>query len=324
MISAVVVPVIVQLLVPLALVGWVAFGGHSYRARWWLLIAIAWTWIAAIGVAGLWLALPWYLYLVYAGLLAAAILTTWRREVPLPFLPKGRLDRVGAALLLVLLLGAGALVTYSIDGRRPPDAGAEAAFPLRAGTYLVVNGGRNALLSAHFATLRDEPHLRPWRGQSHGVDIVKLSPLGLRARGILPRDPERYEVFGDPVHAPCTGPVVAAVDGVMDQLVPDMNRSVMAGNHVILDCNGIWLVLAHFRRGSVRVRSGALVESGTVIGEVGNSGNSSEPHLHIHAQEPGSAAEPLSGDPIPLRFDGKYLARNHRITRTDGRAAGAR
>ena len=318
MIPTVIVPIVAQLLLPLALVAWVAFGRHPYRARWWLLIALAWTWIAAIGVAGLWLALPWYLYLVHAGLLAAAILATWRREVPLPFLPQTGTARVGAALLVVLLAGAGTLVTFALEGRRAPDAGAEVAFPLRAGTYLVVNGGRNALVSAHIATLGDEARFRPWRGQSHGVDIVKLGTAGLRTHGILPRDPAAYEIFGDPVHAPCTGTVVAGVDGVVDQPVPDMNRAAMAGNHVILDCNGIWLVLAHLRRGSVRASSGDTIESGTVIGEVGNSGNSSEPHLHIHAQKPGTAYEPLGGDPLSLRFDGRYLARNHRITRTDG------
>lgn len=316
----VIIPLIAQVILPLALIAWVAFGRHPYRARWWLLIAIAWTWIAAIGVAGLWLALPWYLYLVYAGLLAAAIVATWRREVPLPFLPQSIMARIGAALLVVLLLGAGALVTYALDGRRGPDAGAEAAFPLRAGTYLVVNGGRNALVSAHVMTLGDEPRFRRWRGQSHGVDIVKLGSAGFRARGVLPRDPQRYAIFGDPVHAPCNGSVVSAVDGIRDQPVPEMNHAQMAGNHVILDCNGIWFVLAHLRQGSVRVRVGAAVESGTVIGEVGNSGNSNEPHLHIHAQKPGTAAEPLSGEPIPLRFDGRYYARNQRISRTDGTA----
>jgi hypothetical protein len=311
-------PLIAQFVLPLALVGWVAFGRHPYRARWWLLIAMAWMWIAAIGIAGLWLVLPWYLYLIYAALLAAAIVATWRQKVALPFLPQSAAARIGAAMLVVLLLSAGGLVAWALDGRRAPDAGAEAAFPLRAGTYLVVNGGRNALVNAHVKTLGDEPRFRPWRGQSHGVDIVKLNAAGFRARGILARDPRRYEIFGDPVHAPCTGSVVAAVDGIVDQRVPEMNRAAMAGNHVILDCNGIWLVVGHLRQGSVRVHRGDSIESGMVVGEVGNSGNSSEPHLHIHAQKPGTAAEPLSGEPVPLRFDARYLARNHRIQRRDG------
>lgn len=319
MMPTVLIPVIAQLVLPLVLIAWVAFGHHPYRARWWLMIALAWTWIAAIGVAGLWLALPWYLYLVHSGLLAAAMLATWRREVPLPFWPRSTASKVGAALLSALVLGAGALVAAGIAGRRGPDVGVEASFPLRAGTYLVVNGGGNALVSSHRATLGPEPRFRPWRGQSHGVDLVKLGTAGLRASGILPRDPARYESFGDPVHAPCNGFAARVVDGVLDQPVPEMNREAMAGNHVILDCNGIWIVLAHLRRGSVRVRTGERIESGHVIGEVGNSGNSNEPHLHIHAQRPGTADAPLGGEPLPIRFDGRYYVRNQRISRNDGR-----
>ena len=318
MISTIVVPVIAQLILPLVLIAWVAFGRHPYRARWWLTIALAWTWIAAIGLAGLWLALPWYLYLIHSGLLAAAMLATWRREVPLPFWPASASARIGAALLSALVFGAGALIAIALAGRRGPDVGAEASFPLRAGTYLVVNGGGNTLVSSHMATHGSEPRYRPWRGQSHGLDLVKLSRAGFRASGILPRDPARYEIFGDRVHAPCNGFATRVVDGVADQPVPEMNRKAMAGNHVILDCNGIWIVLAHLRRGSVAVRVGERVESGDVIGEVGNSGNSNEPHLHIHAQRPGTADEPLGGDPLPIRFDGRYYVRNQRISRTGG------
>jgi murein DD-endopeptidase MepM/ murein hydrolase activator NlpD len=67
------------------------------------------------------------------------------------------------------------------------------------------------------------------------------------------------------------------------------------------------------RADSVAVRTGDDVIEGQVIGRVGNSGNTDEPHLHIHAQAPGSAAEPMSGAPVPIRLDGKFLARNDRV-----------
>ena len=57
-----------------------------------------------------------------------------------------------------------------------------------------------------------------------------------------------------------------------------------------------------------------LHAAGAVIGLVGNSGNSHEPHLHVHAQRPAAAGEePFSGDPLPMRFDGRYLVRNDRV-----------
>ena len=57
----------------------------------------------------------------------------------------------------------------------------------------------------------------------------------------------------------------------------------------------------------------ALAERGDVLGLVGNSGNTGEPHLHVHAQRPGSAIARLSGEPVPIRLGGRYLVRNDRI-----------
>ena len=103
--------------------------------------------------------------------------------------------------LLVLTLG---LAVYILTGwRAPPDA-VELSFPLRGGTYLVVNGGGNELINAHYKTL-DGERFRPWRGQSYGVDIEKLNILGLRARGFVPKDVSAYEIFGG---NRCTPPVL--------------------------------------------------------------------------------------------------------------------
>jgi murein DD-endopeptidase MepM/ murein hydrolase activator NlpD len=69
------------------------------------------------------------------------------------------------------------------------------------------------------------------------------------------------------------------------------------------------------RTGSVRVHPGDYVTTRTLIGEVGNSGNSDEPHLHVHAQRPGYLWDPFVGDPLPIRLDGRYLVRNDRVIR---------
>ncbi len=60
----------------------------------------------------------------------------------------------------------------------------------------------------------------------------------------------------------------------------------MAGNHIYLrlDESGTFLILAHLKKGSIKVREGQHVDEGEVLAQVGNSGSSSEPHLHIHHQ----------------------------------------
>jgi murein DD-endopeptidase MepM/ murein hydrolase activator NlpD len=104
------------------------------------------------------------------------------------------------------------------------------------------------------------------------------------------------------VIAPAAGTVVAAADGLRDnrpQVQTDPRHP--AGNHVVLRLGrGEHALLGHMRSGSVRVRPGQRVARGQVLGRVGNSGNSSEPHIHLHVQNRPEIA-PGEGVGIPLR-----------------------
>jgi len=136
----------------------------------------------------------------------------------------------------------------------------------------------------------------------------------LRASGLVPRDPAAYRIYGRSVVAPCAGKIVTAIDGFPDRIVPETDRVNRSGNYAILRCGAADIVLAHFRPRSLSVQTGMEVKVGDRIAEVGNSGASDEPHLHIHAQRPGSASTPLSGDPLPIRFNGRFLVRGDRVT----------
>lgn len=85
-----------------------------------------------------------------------------------------------------------------------------------------------------------------------------------------------------------------------------------AGNYAVIRCGQFDILLAHFRKGSLCVATGYLVRSGYPIATLGSSGASDMPHLHIHAQRPGTAAKPFSGEPIPMRIGGRYLVRGDR------------
>jgi murein DD-endopeptidase MepM/ murein hydrolase activator NlpD len=110
--------------------------------------------------------------------------------------------------------------------------------------------------------------------------------------------------------------VLRVEDWLPDLNPPEVDRARLPGNFVLLECEAtIDVALAHLRSGTVRVHPGDYVTTDTILGEVGNSGNSSEPHLHIHAQRPGRIWDPFIGDPLPMRLDGRYLVRNDRITK---------
>jgi hypothetical protein len=167
--------------------------------------------------------------------------------------------------------------------------------------------------------------------QTYAVDLVHDPGGGARPGiGVLPvaRRPEDFPGFGRPVRSPVDGEVVRAVGWWRDHwsrtsplgllyLVLESVRelagpSAILGNHLVVRAgDGTHVVLAHLRRGSLRVRRGDRVAAGQVVAECGNSGNSSEPHLHLQAMDGPSvwtaAARPVTIDGRPPPANGELL-----------------
>ncbi|HWK90038.1 MAG TPA: M23 family metallopeptidase [Longimicrobium sp.] len=123
---------------------------------------------------------------------------------------------------------------------------------------------------------------------------------------------EQYYCWGRPILAPAAGTVVGFTDGLRDQAPGQMDRANPPGNHVILDHGkGEFSLLAHLREGSVAVGAGDRVQAGQKLGECGNSGNTSEPHLHYHLQ---NAPELWTAEALPAQFNG-YFADGQRVER---------
>lgn len=178
---------------------------------------------------------------------------------------------------------------------------AELSFPLKGGVSYVAQGGNSPLLNYH--------NVVP--AQRFALDVVELNPAGTRVVGIYPSDPSRYAVFGEEIHSPCAGEVTEAVDGRADLSPPEADRENLAGNHVVVRCaeEDVDVELAHLKEGSVAAKQGERVEEGGLLGRVGNSGNTSEPHLHIHAVRSGSGST-SEGEGVPILFDGRFPVRN--------------
>lgn len=114
--------------------------------------------------------------------------------------------------------------------------------------------------------------------------------------------------WGMPVYAVQDGTVIAAHDGAPDRhrlsMALDLVRlllfgpkvaqpfSNLGGNHVILQCGSFFPLYAHLMKGSVQVRVGDTVCTGQMLGSVGNSGSSLQPHLHFQVMS--------TPDPFPL------------------------
>ncbi|WP_109300990.1 M23 family metallopeptidase [Aquimarina sp. AU474] len=115
---------------------------------------------------------------------------------------------------------------------------------------------------------------------------------------------EDYYCFGKRLNSPGNGKVVAIENTVEDNQPGIVNRT-QVGNYIIIDhLNGETSILAHLKKGSIIVAVGDTVIKGQEIGQAGNSGASTEPHLHYHLQE---TSEPLNkGLGLPAQFLNYY------------------
>ncbi len=159
-------------------------------------------------------------------------------------------------------------------------------------------------------------------GVSHAIDFVGVDARGRSAprrwQSVLsPEPPDFFVGFGRPILAPIAGTVVETHDEQADHvgrrsqltLLPYMlgqsarvraGVDAMAGNRVVIavDAGGPFVVLAHLREGSLLVTAGEKVNPGQQVGACGNSGNSTEPHLHLQVSDttdwPRAAGLPLT------------------------------
>jgi hypothetical protein len=322
-------PAVGQVLLPLGLLAWQAAARPASRQAWFLQSLVVLCYLAGALAAGLWLAIPRPVGWLWLVLACALAVRAWRRTGRRPGAGSRRHRGTGAgfgrprrsvsdglafALRAVPAVAAIGWIAIAFAGHRPlPGTPADLRLPFREGRYLVANGGSHVLVNPHLATLAPSPRYAPWRGQSYGVDFVRVNALGVRARGLQPREPERYAIFGTQVLAPCAGEVLRAEDGRPDMKPPrpDPDRARLPGNHVVLRCeSGVEVLLGHLRRGTVLVAVGRRVTAGEVLGEVGNSGNSNEPHLHLSVQRRDADDPPLGGEPVPVTFGGDAPVRN--------------
>ncbi|WGH90308.1 M23 family metallopeptidase [Auritidibacter ignavus] len=182
-------------------------------------------------------------------------------------------------------------------------------------TSIIVNPPISGRWQVHNSTGQKVPsHGTKTRGQHYAVDITHptvaedmitpLNPLSPR-KALRGNRPEEFTCFGQPIHAMANGVVVKASDWQRDQrarntwqallwtvLVEGFARELVGGhravlgNHLVIKHeDGVYAAYAHLRKGSVRVKFGDRVETGDIIAEVGNTGNTTEPHLHVQLMD---------------------------------------
>ena len=119
--------------------------------------------------------------------------------------------------------------------------------------------------------------------QQYAYDILKVKD-GASYEG----DPllnESYFAFGEDIIAPCDGRVVKVIDGVPDNIPGETNVQEVTGNTIVLRTDrDEYVLLAHLMKNSIVVEEGQDIRKGEIIAKCGNSGNSTEAHLHLSLQ----------------------------------------
>ncbi|MDH6182277.1 biotin carboxyl carrier protein [Microbacteriaceae bacterium SG_E_30_P1] len=256
------------------------------------------------------------LYRVRGAILLVAVIGILA-TIPLRIIAPGLGDvativiRVGiGGLALVAIL---ALVGWRLLPQHPPT---DVAAPV-TGRWLAVNS----------PTTKVPSHGVRAYGQAYAIDLVldPESPDTARPQfssGRAFRAPAEYPAFGQPVRAMVDGVVVTASDGLRDHrarsnwpallymFVEGAARELggprfIVGNHLVIEAeSGVFALVAHLQRGSIRVKVGDRVRAGDVIALCGNSGNSTEPHVHAQLMDRRS---PLTGQGLPMTFGGEPL-----------------
>ena len=190
-----------------------------------------------------------------------------------------------------------ATVTYTLAPYVTQEVPAGFLFPFhqtdfRIGEYIVTSsihwadGGAGTQINAHDIGVQAvDPNTHQWSQILPGTDGSKN---------------EHWRIWGKPVRAVADGTVVAVVDGVpTNTVIGKFPASVIdgAGNHYFIQHGDVVVLYAHMQPGSLNpaiTHVGASVKAGEMLGLAGNSGNSTNPHTHIHAQKTNSSG--------PLRY----------------------
>lgn len=274
---------------------------NRFNYNWWAAFLLFVLLLLFIFQAGAWpyLGFNWR-YLIPVIYVLIFVILFWRKYKNISAQPKPSSRRGLIVSAIFILLFAYTNVEIYRGGSTQEDA-IELAFPLRNGSYTIMQGGDSEIGNA--VHRYNTPH-------SYAIDIVKLNENKKRGNQLFSKNVNDYTIYGDTIFSPCDGTIITYYDGVEENIPPTTNLKKRGGNHVVIRTGDIKILICHMQKNSIAVKRGDTVKTGDVIGLVGNTGFSIEPHLHIQAYKTERSVNMM----VPIRFDGRFLNMNDIIT----------
>ena len=196
---------------------------------------------------------------------------------------------IGKSLNITLSIFSIFLISQLFSIYQPLSPGITLQSPFQESWY-VVQGGNSPLINHHYFV----------GSQKYALDLI------VSEDGTLPleqvRDLAEYQSFDRDLFSPVDGKIVEMRNDLPDLPIGEFDRQNIAGNYIIIQTkDNFYILLAHLKQESIVVAAGDTVKAGEKIGKCGNSGNTSQPHLHLQAM---TQPDFLSGEsqPVPISF----------------------
>lgn len=163
------------------------------------------------------------------------------------------------------------------------------------GEWTVVNGGVE----------KEYSHSWGVPTQRYAYDFLIMDDSGATYEGENLADIKAYRCYGNDVLAPADGVVVEIGNSCEDSkiMLPDNMEATakdIRGNYILIKhFEKEYGFIGHLKPNSICVKAGEKVKAGQVIAKCGNTGNSSEPHIHFHIQD---GINFFTSAGVPIRF----------------------
>jgi hypothetical protein len=188
------------------------------------------------------------------------------------------------------------------------------SFPFKNGRYIITDGGDgniSSLLNYH-AKAQIHKSGKSNISMKYATDIAKLDKFGFTVKNILSKENKEYQIFHEKVYYPCEAIVMEVVNGIKDNIPFSRKYPYNVGNHVVLKIDNSYIVMGHLANDSITVKEGDQVKLGYLLAQIGNSGFSPRPHLHMQVSKC-EDGQYWQGESIPIFFNDLHYPIKNKI-----------
>jgi hypothetical protein len=303
---------ILHLIIPFVLILWTWGGSYTSTMAWAIQVLVLVSYTVFVFLMGSWAFASFYLRYAIVVLAIATALWAIIHTKGLPLLVRPDFSGwIGYGSGIVISVALMYLIVGAVQSHFYDLTPVNLTFPFKNGVYTIFEGGNgrfSSLMNYHYGASIHKG-ARTNLSMRYAVDITKLTPWGNDAEGFLPVHNERYAVFNQVVYSPCDGKVSDVEDKWPNETPWSGTPPYNVGNHVLITSKDFGVLMGHLEKGSMMVKVGDAIIKGQPIAKVGNSGWTSQPHLHIQAMTV-STGSFWSWEGMPISFDGRNSVKN--------------